>query len=165
MNKITYAIEKTRQNHALEHATINILTQKGIGPLAGYSDWQSFYVYGNVNIEDLQAAVDEALERLKKGENQLAIHAHCGTNYAVTGLLAGTGAWLMLAGSNSWRKKFERFPLVILMVTLISILAQPLGPRVQKNYTTAPLAADFRISGIVNQNTLSQHSHRIFTAW
>ncbi len=164
MEIFTKRLQHIRQNHALEHATINILNQTGnTRSLAGYSDSRGFWVFGDVSIEDLQQSIDQAMSRLKAGEHTLAIHPHCGTNYAVTGLLAGTGAWLSLLGTDGLRKKLDRLPLVILLVTIIHILSQPLGPLVQEKYTTATPGPQFRIESIYQQKNKDTVTHRVFT--
>ncbi|MBR8832242.1 MAG: hypothetical protein N5P05_003494 [Chroococcopsis gigantea SAG 12.99] len=87
-----------RQVHALEHATVWVLSemadrnyrrrQEGEKPdndtLGGLSTDKGFYLYGQVNGEDLYRAVRRALIRLQSGEWNLAIHPRCGTNVSVT---------------------------------------------------------------------------------
>ncbi len=96
-----------RQVHALEHATVWVLSQRygasGAGatlstPLSdnnsigGLSTDQGFYLYGQVNLADLRRAVPTALERLTRGEWDMAIHPRCGTNLSVAVFLgAGLG--------------------------------------------------------------------------
>jgi hypothetical protein len=131
-------ISRIRRHHALEHATLQLLSEKYPRvTLAGYSDWRGFWVVGRINTQDLQLTVDEALLRLKNGESQLAIHPNCGTNYAVGGLLAGTVAWLATLGAGpGWKKKLDRWPLVVTLATLALIFAQPLGLQLQAHVTT-----------------------------
>ncbi|AFZ23923.1 hypothetical protein Cylst_1646 [Cylindrospermum stagnale PCC 7417] len=91
-----------RQVHALEHATVWVLSEsKGIySPtgeatnvqvdnelLGGLSTEQGFYLYGEVNISDLRRAVTLARHRLLSGEWDLAVHPRCGTNLSVAMLL------------------------------------------------------------------------------
>ncbi len=62
----------------------------------------------------------------------------CGSNFVTAGLLAGTLAWLgMLGTGNSFKKKLDRWPLLIMLVTGALIVAQPLGPKVQEHVTTS----------------------------
>jgi len=72
-----------------------------------------------------------------KRRARLAIHPNCGTNYAVSGFVAGLLAWLGMAGAKSKRDKVERLPLVITLATVGLILSQPLGPKVQEHITTS----------------------------
>ena len=91
-------ILSTRRNHALEHATIHILTaQKPGRPLAGRSTPFGFYLYGELSDEEVQAAAYEALSRLERGESRLAIHPGCGTNYLTSGAAASLGALAVLS--------------------------------------------------------------------
>jgi len=131
-------LSRIRRNHGLEHATITILSGRFPGmPLAGWSFPGGFFLLGNVNTEDLQEAAGHALARLQNGDRQLAIHPNCGTNYAVSGVVAGLLAWLGMASARSKRDKVERLPLVITLATVGFILSQPLGPKVQEHITTS----------------------------
>jgi hypothetical protein len=131
-------ISSIRRNHGLEHATLNILAQRfPYRPLAGYSFPAGFFLVGDVPTEELRDAVAQALTRLNNGERNLAIHPNCGTNYLVTGFVAGILAWLGLAGAKRGRDKFGRFPLVVALVTLGLIIGQPLGLMVQERFTTS----------------------------
>ncbi len=83
-----------RQVHALEHATVWMLSAKSGNEnhydnetLGGLSTEQGFYLYGEVSRYDLQRAVKLALQRLKHGEWNLAVHPRCGTNLSVNMLL------------------------------------------------------------------------------
>ena len=84
-----------RRNHALEHATMQVLAEKYKGvPMAGLSNSQGFLLIADLPTEIVTDAALEAERRLKAGESQLAIHPHCGTNLAAPALAAGTAAWL-----------------------------------------------------------------------
>ena len=139
-----------RRNHALEHATMQIFSAKKPGVrMAGYSNPQGFWVFGNIELEELRDTVEEAQRRLRAGESRLAIHPHCGTNFAISGLAAGTAAWLAMLGSDgSLRRKLDRLPLVTTLVTLVLILTFPLGPKVQERVTTDAQLGDLRVVGI-----------------
>jgi hypothetical protein len=143
---------RTRRNHALEHASLQILAQKKPGlRAAGYSDSGGFWVMGDVSLEDLQVAVEEAMARLRGGESRLAIHPFCGTNFATTGLLAGTTAWMAMLGTRNRRDVLDRWPLVISLVTIMMIAAQPLGPAVQQHVTTEANIGNLQITGMTVQ--------------
>jgi hypothetical protein len=130
-------LSRLRRNHGLEHATLMVLAARFPSRrLAGFSFPGGFYILGEISAADLREAVILALARLHNGERHLAVHPHCGTNYAVSGLVAGLLAWLGLAGAKTRRARFERLPLVVTLVTLAFIATQPLGPLVQKHITT-----------------------------
>jgi len=150
INGFSNAWLRVRRNHALEHATIQVLSQKRPGtPLAGNSNVRGFWVIGNVDVDLFQEALSEAMLRLRQGEHDLAIHPNCGTNFATTGVLAGAVAWLaMLNVKGGWRQKLERLPLVTMLVTLVLILAAPLGPWLQRTVTTQADLGDLRVERV-----------------
>jgi hypothetical protein len=158
-------VSSVRRNHALEHATINLLSKKMPGTsLAGYSDWRGFWIFGDVDTEELQITIDEALARLHQGESNLAIHANCGTNFVTAGFLVGTAAWLGMIGSGSgFRRKLDRWPLVISLVTTTLILSQPLGPIVQARLTTESKPGRLQVTQIMRYQRNGMPAHRVST--
>lgn len=92
-----------RQVHALEHATVWVLSemqdknrldwdreaQPDNENLGGLSTDQGFYLYGQVNPIDLKKAVRQALHRFREGEWNLAVHPRCGTNLSVAMMVTG----------------------------------------------------------------------------
>lgn len=137
MNVDFALFSRLRRNHGLEHATLSVLAQRFPSRrLAGISFPGGFYILGEVATADLREAVAMALARLNNGERHLAVHPHCGTNYAVSGLVAGLLAWLGMAGTRTRRERLERLPLVVTLVTLAFIVTQPLGPLVQQRLMT-----------------------------
>lgn len=143
-------VSLVRRNHALEHATLHVLGEKNPRrTMAGYSDMRGFWILGQVSADELQEAVDEALKRLRQGEFTLAIQPNCGTNFAVSGLLAGCAAWLAMSGAKGgWREKLDRLPMTIMLTTLALILGAPLGPMLQANVTTLPYPGNLEVVGI-----------------
>jgi hypothetical protein len=131
-------ISQLRRNHGLEHATLNILAQRFPSRrMAGYTIPGGFLVLGDIATIDLREAVVQALVRMNNGERHLALHAGCGTNHVVSGILAGLLAWLGMLGANSTRQKVERLPIVLALATFGLMAGQPLGPVVQKRLTTS----------------------------
>ena len=130
-------IARIRRNHALEHATIHVLTQHNPRrQLMGRTTAYGFYVFGEVQAEEIAAAVSEALVRLQRGEHSLAVHSRCGTNLATAGVLAGLFSFVAMSGRS--RSRLAKLPQVLLATTVAVIAAQPLGPAVQKYVTTLP---------------------------
>jgi hypothetical protein len=158
-------IISTRRNHALEHATLHILSKKGLKhALAGNSDPRGFWLIGKIGTQELQEAVDQALARLNAGEQRLAIHPNCGTNFTLPGIMAGLVGWLAMLGcGGSFRRKLGRLPVVILLVTIAMVLTWPLGPKFQRIITTQAQMGDLKVHEIRfyerNQITL----HRVHT--
>ena len=131
-------LSRIRRNHGLEHATISLLTQRfPYRRMAGYSYPGGFFLLGDVPTDQVREVVAQALSRMNNGERYLAVHPNCGTNYAVSGLVAGLLAWLGMAGAKSKRDQMRRLPLVISLATLGIILSVPLGPKVQEHITTS----------------------------
>lgn len=154
-------ILETRRNHALEHATLKILSPKYPAvPMGGHSNPTGFFIIGDVHIEDLRDAVEEARDRLRAGEGELAIHPGCGTNYATSGLLAGTVAWFGFSGNARWQKKLWRIPFILPLAVLVWMLGKPLGPRLQAKITTEADLGDLDIFSIMQ---IRPGLHRIVT--
>ena len=154
-------VSETRRNHALEHATIHILSGRFPGRnMAGHSNPTGFFLIGDLPTEDVRSAASEALARLQNGESRLAIHAGCGTNYVVTGALAGFFALLGMSGTRNMRERLERFPLLILLSILAFMLGQPLGLDLQRRVTTQPDPGNLSITDIY---PLSKTVHRVVT--
>jgi hypothetical protein len=132
-------ISRTRRNHGLEHATINVLSERQPSlRLAGYSSPFGFSVIGPVPMSDLVSAIEEAQRRIAQGRCNLVIHDHCGTNYVAGGLLAGSAAWLgMLGVKRGLRGQLERLPMVIFLSTLALLFSPSLGVWMQKKITTS----------------------------
>ncbi|MSP13340.1 MAG: hypothetical protein EXR62_10345 [Chloroflexi bacterium] len=133
-------VNKYRRHHAIEHATIHVLTRDyPYLQLIGRATNRGFLVYGEVSAEALKRATAEALLRLQSGEVGLAIHPRCGTNLAVTGLLAGGMAFVasLEPGSQKNASITNRLPAMLLASLIAVFLALPLGPLVQEKITTA----------------------------
>jgi hypothetical protein len=162
MNPLSF-VQGIRQNHALEHATIHVLSERfphrGV---MGRSTPGGFYIYGRLSTGEVESAAQEALARLEAGEAHLAVHPRCGTNLAVTSILAGTAAYGATMGRS--RSKLERLPLALIAATLASLAAQPLGLRVQQELTTTPDVEGVRIAGISRQVRGSVVIHKVVTA-
>lgn len=126
---------RIRQNHALEHATITILS--GYVPdlrISARSNSRGFTIFGDVDLIQLRRALDEALQRLQAGEAELAIHPNCGTNLVVGVSLLTLGTLLGMTSSRT------RTRVASTAVSSFAGLmaARPLGTLVQKHITTLP---------------------------
>ena len=156
---------RVRCNHALEHATLHVLQEKGIkSPIGGISDGGGFWIYGDVKTDILFEASQEALTRLSNGENTLAVHPNCGTNIAVRGLAAGGLAWVsMLGTSGKFGKKFRRFPIAVLMGLIGFQIARPYGPKIQKQITTNADVQGLLITEVIQHNVVDRIVHRVST--
>ncbi len=158
-------VSRIRRNHALEHATLQVLAKKyPRTSAAGYSDTRGFLILGNVSTDHLREGVSEALRRLQAGEAELAIHPNCGTNFAATGVVVGSLAWLAMVGANgSFSKKMERWPVVVMLATIGMILAQPLGPLLQAQFTTDGDIGELQVTEITRFEREGTPLHRVKT--
>lgn len=132
-------VRRTRQHHAIEHATIHLLAARHsrIG-IAGLSDPWGFTLYGNVPESAVREAVSEALLRLQAGESKLAIHPNCGTNLVTSTVLATLAGLIGAAGRRPLVEKIATTGLAVLGALFV---AQPLGMNLQQ-FTTLPNVTD-----------------------
>ncbi len=101
LGALAAVLQQTRQHHAIEHATIHLLSARFPRRVfAGMSDPWGFTLYGQLSSDTIEEAVGEAIRRLQDGEEELAYHPNCGTNLTVAILLVTTAAFL---GSVDWR--------------------------------------------------------------
>lgn len=141
-------IRRTRRNHAFEHATIHVLAQHIPNlQIAGRSDGNGFILIGEAPTEKIEAAAKEALSRLNKGERQLALHPNCGTNLVTTAFLASVAAMVGFTGTGRFNK-WERLPLVMLLMIGAIIFSQPIGMSLQEHITTDSDMADLEIMSV-----------------
>lgn len=155
---LTDIIHRTRQHHAIEHATIHMLTQRlPHTQMAGLSDPLGFTIFGDVDEYTLRRAVGDALLRLQAGEAQLAIHPNCGTTIATTSVLVTLVAMITSSGKRPF---LERFSNALLFVTATLILARPLGLRLQ-SYTTTANVSDRWLASIAPLTVGNMKAHRV----
>jgi hypothetical protein len=158
-------VSRLQRNHGLEHATLHVLSESHPHlALAGHSDTGGFWILGNVDTEELRSAVDTALNRMRAGESNLAVHPNCGTNFVTTGALAGLAAWAgMLGVGRATRDKIERLPIVIGLATMALIAGQPLGLMLQARVTTSGVPGDLEVVEIQESRRGSVQAHRVVT--
>lgn len=134
-----------RRNHALEHATINVLEKYAGGrlPLSGLAQKNGFIISGTQNPNLVVEAAQEGLSLLEKGECQLAIHRNCGTSIAIANFLAALLFLIFLIQTGH----FSIFAIVIALL-LANLLGPYLGEFTQKYFTTSCDVEDLEIAGI-----------------
>lgn len=139
---------RIRQNHALEHATVTILSGMVSNlRISARSSPRGFIIFGSVDVEKVKIAAQEALERLQAGEVELAIHPNCGTNVAVGVSLAVTG-WLLIL---TLMRSRLRFLLSLLGAVGAALAARPLGAVVQRHVTTLADLRSVRITSVARR--------------
>ncbi|MGQ9522472.1 MAG: DUF6391 domain-containing protein [Anaerolineae bacterium] len=158
-------IDRVRRNHALEHATIHILSRRYRDlHVMGRSTPKGFILYGDLPTDAVHEAVQEALERLRAGEYHLAVHPTCGTNAVAAGTLAGLGAFLVLSPRRrSVAEWLGRLPTVILLTTLGFIMGQRLGLALQASLTTNPRVENLRVVAVIREERGPMVIHHVYT--
>lgn len=160
-----FPISRVRRNHGLEHATLHLLAQKHPKTsMAGHSDMGGFWILGDVSSEDVKSAVTEALQRLRAGESELAVHPNCGTNFVTAGTFAGIAASLAMFGAGRrLRDKLERVPLAASLATVALMLSQPMGLAIQARVTTSGDPLGLEVVDIIPTARGRVKAHRIVT--
>lgn len=138
-------VSATRRNHAIEHATIAVLFHRRgrTSPVLGRSDAGGFHIHSSFTKDEVASAADEAITRLQSGERHLAVTHLCGTNIAVTGVLAGTAA-LVAAG----RDRRQGWPRAMSAALLATVAAARVGLWLQSHATTDASIGKTRVLGI-----------------
>jgi hypothetical protein len=133
-----------RRNHALEHATINVIEERyGPSRLAGLAESDGFTIQGGASPDLVASAAQEALDRLRSGERKLAIHARCGTSLIAAQLVLAIVflATVVLLHELSW---------IAFAAGLLAAIV--LGPRLslvlQRFITTDARVGNLSISGV-----------------
>ncbi|MDZ8185999.1 MAG: DUF6391 domain-containing protein [Nostoc sp. ChiSLP02] len=167
-----------RQVHALEHATVWVLSESNNAYnttrepnklqldnelLGGLSTELGFYLYGEVNISDLRRAVIVARQRLTSGEWDLAVHPRCGTNLSVAMFLTAglaVGVHLLLPF-----RPIEQLIGLGLAATTAAELAPDLGSMAQRYLTTA-IPFNLAIENIVRtRDVWGREAHFVKVNW
>jgi hypothetical protein len=157
-------IGATRRNHALEHATLHVLSQKYPNRmLGGHSNPSGFFILGDVPLEAVADASTEALHRLRAGERQLAIHPGCGTNLATSALFGATLGWFAMRGARSTTERMLRLPFALTLAVLGMTLSRPLGPVLQQRITTDADLGPLRVTDVRHILRGRVSAHRVVT--
>lgn len=158
-------VRRIRRNHGLEHATIHLLSRRYPNlRMIGRSDAGGFWLYGNVSTEDVKQAVSHALDRMRNGERELAIHPNCGTNLVMIALLGTVTTLFALAGSERERfGKLQRLPLLVSGLMIAALFGQPIGMRVQQHVTTLGDPGDLQIASVRRHQRGRMTVHRVET--
>lgn len=157
-------LNRIRRNHALEHATINLVTQHyPLAQVVGFSGPGGFTLYTSLTAEEIIPAVRQALTKLKTGEQELRVHPNCGTNLVVTAALTTLATLGGIGTNTSWRKRLERLPQAILLNVFALMVARPVGEWVQTNITTDPNLINTEIASIFTDYQGSLRRIRVHT--
>src|SRR5512141_858516 len=156
---LPYILE-TRRNHALEHATLHMLSRTHKINMGGHSNPTGFFIFGELVTEDISTALNEAYSRLRSGESGLAVHPGCGTNLVATAFLPATLAWMPLQGARSNRWRLMLIPLAIVFGVFGFFLSKPLGPWLQRNITTEANLGNMQV---IDVTFVRKGLHRVIT--
>lgn len=153
-------VDRVRRNHALEHATITVLTERHPDVLLrGRSTARGFYIFGRIDTDELTSGIAEAARRLRVGESDLAIHPRCGTNLAVAGILSGVSAAL----ASQVRPRQNRYSYAVLAAIGALLVAPRVGTEAQRHVTTLADLADLEIESVERRRFLGEPSHWVRT--
>lgn len=173
---------RLRQVHALEHATIWVLTGAqpmpvGLpvgeyhpaslddGRFSGLSTPQGFYLTGDIEVSALSQAAKAALQRLNAGEWNLAIHPRCGTNLSVsTALMVGLS---LMAAAVMPRRPLEQCLGLGAAAVATAAVSPVLGALAQQYVTTAPPEnlAIARVYPVYGEETSRPKRHFVQVKW
>lgn len=121
--------KRMRQNHALEHATINVLrTRYRISGIVGMPAKDGFHIRGRVTPDTVVSATQEALRRLKRGEKELARSRSCPTSLVATQVLLAVIFLIIVLAI--WRE-FSAPPFLVALLGG-ALLGPPVSPYVQR---------------------------------
>ncbi len=142
-------LEKVRRNHGIEHATVHVLSESHPNlSLVGRADGNGFAIIGDVNPEELATAAQEALQRMKNGQGDLAVHPRCGTQLVTLGALTACAAFFALGR----RPRFSKLPDAMIATTLAAFVAPMVGMQLQKHVTTSPNVFDANFVAVTRKN-------------
>ena len=130
-------LRRIRRNHALEHATIALLSRRYPGAvIMGFSGPRGFTLFTDLTAEEVYPTVKEALRRLKRGHTALAIHPNCGTNLIAAAVLTtGVTALGLQSPQEKLGERLERLLQLVLVNALVLVAARPLGAWLQSHVT------------------------------
>ena len=144
-------VKRTRRNHGLEHATVHLLSRRfKNSPMMGRSSDAGFVLFTQVEPEDVEKAVNEALRRMKNGEHSLAIHPGCGTSRLTTGMLASMVAVVSVSGVSR-KEAWNRLPYLMVVMMLTNLFSEPLGLNLQRFFTTDGDPGDMEVLEITSK--------------
>ncbi len=125
--------KRLRRNHALEHATINVIEEQ-FGPqqMGGIAHSDGFTIRSAVPPQIIENAARIGLNRMSRGDKDLAIHRRCGTSIAVANLLSSVLFLFIILGTG-------RFSLGLILLAIIgaNMLGPLVGDYVQRYITTS----------------------------
>ena len=160
MDSLLTLSQRLRRNHAVEHATVHLLSRRYPAQrLMARTTTGGFLLWGDMSTEAVVEAVLEALRRLQQGQSELALHPNCGSNLVAGGLLAGMATWLATRGRR--RSALEQVSSAVLAATVALFVAQPLGMLLQERVTTTPDVLGVQLHQVLSGKMGRAMAHRV----
>ena len=162
-NKIYKLTLNIRRNHAIEHATVSILTeQKGKSAVLGFAIPSGFIIYSKSNKDEIVSAANHGLKLMKSGISDISISQFCGTNLVVAALLTGVSTVLL---GKILGKKSKNILNITNGFLLSALLSKPIGRIVQKYVTTDPNVKNIQIENSRSLKVGTFYIHFISTTY
>ncbi len=153
-------VRATRQHHALEHATLQLLAARGaLSEGGGLSDPGGFVLVGDMSLAATETAVQDALAALQAGAAALALHPQCGSNLSAQAALCLGVGWLCFGPRQKLTLPRLTVALCGFMVAIV-LGDRYLGPGVQR-YTTLADVADRDIKAVFPISVLGRRCLRV----
>ena len=139
-------IDKVRRNHALEHATVARLLDRGArSPMGGYSVASGFFIWGRVSRHEVAEAAEEALRLLNAGHKDLAISPYCGTNIMAAVVIGGLASTIVSGRKRGFWSNVRGAAAGLIAA---SLLGRPVGKLLQRRFTTLAEVSDLDVGTV-----------------
>lgn len=123
-----------RRNHAIEHATVNVLEERyGSQLVDGCATTEGFRIRAAIDPALLLDAAREGLLRLQRGDRALAIHGRCTTALLLSYLTVSSSLISLLATTNTVS------PQNLALVLVLTVAATPKISRLVQRFLTTSL--------------------------
>lgn len=123
-----------RRNHAIEHATVNVLEERyGSQLMDGCATPEGFRIRAAIDPALLLDAAREGLLRLQRGDRALAINQRCATALVLSHLTLGSSLITMLLTTQTVS------PLNLVLVLILSVFLTPKISRLSQRFLTTSM--------------------------
>jgi hypothetical protein len=123
-----------RRNHAIEHATVNVLAERyGQQLVDGCATTEGFRIRAAIDPALLLDAAREGLLRLQRGDRALAIHGRCTTALLLSYAVVSTSLISLLATTHAVS------PQNLALVLVLTVAATPKISRLVQRFLTTSM--------------------------